>query len=104
MAIDQKNIALDSCLAIVKNVNNLLKAMDELEVIQEQLSAAGIDLTTYTTEIEMHTGLKHCEAITLKNIINDFAPRIVVDMKAYYSGTPAQQSWVAFQKARTSQI
>lgn len=101
MAIDQKDVALEACRKIAQCSTNILKNLDELESVQEQLSSAGIDLSNYSVDIEAINSIKHCEAETYKNIVSVFSPQIVSNMKAYYSGTPTQQGWTALQKARS---
>ena len=100
MAINQTDIALGSCLKIVQATNQLLQAIDTLEVIGEQLTASGIDLNSYESGISSKPGINHCEPSTYKNILI-FNDGLISAMKALYSGTPTQQAWTGFQKART---
>jgi hypothetical protein len=99
--IDQSSIALNSCVQVVTSVTQICDALDKIEAIQEELSGADIDLADFSAQIEASGATKHCDAATFKNIIADFAPQIYVALKAYYSGTPTQQGFAAFQKART---
>jgi len=101
MAIDQKDIAINSCIEIVKDASALLKALDSLEALNEQLAAAAIDISDYVANIEADSRIKHCDAATFKNILT-MATDVVTHLKANYTGTPTQQAWAAFQKARSS--
>ncbi len=100
MAINQTNIVLDTCTKTVNAVTRILDALNELEALQEQLSAANIDLTKFTADIEAASGIEHCEATTYANILSAFAPAVPTSLKALYSGTPTQQAWAGFMKAR----
>jgi len=101
MAIDQKNIAINACIAIVRDVSNILKALDDMESIQEQLTAAGVDISSFVVDIEGDSRLKHCDASTFKNVLT-MAADVVTHLKANYTGSPTQQAWTAFQKARSA--
>jgi hypothetical protein len=101
MAIDQCDVALNMCRRIVRDVNSILNALDDLEMLQEQAAASSIDLSSYVADIEADQNVKHCDDATYKNILVTFAPEIVARMKAFYSGTPTQQGWGALQKARS---
>lgn len=103
MPVDQKEIAINACYNVVRNASKLLAALDELESINEQLVSSGIDIANYITDIESDSRIKHCESSTFKNILSAFTPHIVTELKAYYDGSPTQQGWVAFQKARIIQ-
>jgi hypothetical protein len=100
MAINQTEIALDACKEVVNRATQITEALDALEAVQEQLTAADIDLADYTVAIEASGDTQHCDAATYKNILGYFAADIVAHAQAYYSGTPTQQEWVALQKAR----
>lgn len=99
MAIDQKDVALGACTKIVQSVSKCLDALDEIEMIGEQLAGAAIDLTNFEADINLGDGIKHCDPATYKNIIV-FQPAIVTALKALYTGTPTQQAWAGLQKAR----
>jgi len=100
MAINQTEIALDAAKEVVSRATQIVDALDALETIFEQLTAAGIDLANYVTAIEASGDTQHCDVATFKNILEYFAPDIVTHAKATYSGTPTQQEWAALQKAR----
>ena len=99
MAIDQKDIALNACTKIVQAASQMLDALDGLEAISEQLTAAAIDLAAFEADISVGSGIKHCDPATYKNILI-FQAGIVSAMKALYDGSPTQQAWAGFQKAR----
>lgn len=100
MAINQTEITLEMCSELVQAVNQFMDALDKIEMLQEQLEGAGIDLTAYEEELNANGGTKHCSPSTYKNILTEFAPHVVSDLKIYYSGSPTEQGWTAFQRAR----
>jgi hypothetical protein len=102
MAINQEAIVSDAVTKLVAAVSSICDSLDAIEAIQEQLSQqpAPIDLEDFEALIEAGAGIQHCDAATYKNILSAFAPHVVTELKAYYDGSPTQQGWAAFMKAR----
>ena len=100
MAINQTEIVQAAARRIVSAVTAIMSALDDLEVVHEKLDGATIDLEDFTTVIEATAETQHCDAVTYKNIYEYFAPEVVSHLKAFYSGTPTQQGWAAFMKAK----
>jgi hypothetical protein len=99
MAINQANQAIGACKSIVDYATQIANALDGIESIGEQLTGANIVLTGFSAEIEADPAIQHCDASTFQNIIL-FAASTVAALKADYDGTPTQQGWAAFMKAR----
>lgn len=100
MAINQKQIAIDTCSKIVGSTNKLLDALDELEKISEQIVGANINLSDYENDISISHPIMHAASSTYKNILTAFAPSIKTGLLALYDGSPTQQGWAAFQAVR----
>ncbi len=64
MAIDQTDIAVQSCRAKVAAANDFLSALDRLETIKEQIAANGIVFANYEAIINSTAGIKHCTPST----------------------------------------
>lgn len=100
MATNQTAIVLNACTKIAQATTRILADLDELEAITEQLTAAGITLADYDEDIATGDGIKQADGNTFQYVAGAVAAEIVRALKAYYSGTPTQQGWVALQKVR----
>lgn len=100
MAVNQTTVALNACTKISNATTAILAALDDLEAVAEQLTAAGITLADYDDAISKGSGVAQADGNTYQYIATACAPEIVQALKAYYSGSPTQQAWAAMQKAR----
>jgi len=100
MASDQTNIVVDACIQVSNQSMQILDALLELEKINAEITALGIDISSYVTAIEGNEATKHCDVGTFKNIISSFSVSLVTAIKGLYDGAPTQQCWTALQKAR----
>jgi len=100
MAINQTAVALNACTKISSATTALLDALDELEAVSEQLTAAGITLANYDDAIAAGGGIAQADGNTFQYVAGACQAEIVRALKAYYSGSPTQQAWAAMQKVR----
>lgn len=75
MAIDQTNIALDMGSKTVNAVDNLMEAIEELQSIEDQRIAAGIDLTDFNDDF-VNSGISHVDGVSLNAVLNTSIPEI----------------------------
>ncbi len=101
MAVNQTNVALNSCSKISNLVSSLLNSLDELESIGEQLRKANINLSAYDSDIAAGEGICQATGTTYQIIANEVGAEIVRALKNYDSVlTPSIKAWAALQRAR----
>jgi thiazole synthase ThiGH ThiG subunit len=101
MAVNQTDVALNACSKIVDGVGRLLKAVDDLEAIAEQISKSNITLSAFDAGIGNGSGICQASGVTYQAVLMDVQPEIVRALKAFTSTVESGvKGWVLLQKVR----